>query len=100
MFAQAGHVGRLGGGIADSDSTGRGFGRKLVADSCGILALGQPIAMQKRRAEYIEANRRLKTVNKLEDGARERHRLERLRAEQSELDELASFRAFREPALT
>ena len=57
-------------------------------------------AMNERRAEYIEANRRLKTVNKLEDKARENHRLERLRAEQAELDELASFRSFREPALT
>ncbi len=57
-------------------------------------------AMQKRRAEYIEANRRLKTVNKLEEKAREDYRLEVLRSSQAELDELASFRAFREPALT
>jgi flagellar FliJ protein len=57
-------------------------------------------AMQQRRAEYIEANRRLKTVGKLEDKARERHRLEVLRAEQAELDELAGFRAFRQPALS
>jgi flagellar FliJ protein len=57
-------------------------------------------AMQQRRAEYIEANRRLKTVGKLEEKARERHRLEVLRAEQAELDELAGFRAFRQPALS
>jgi flagellar FliJ protein len=57
-------------------------------------------AMQQRRTEYIEANRRLKTVNKLEEQARDRHRLEVLRTEQAELDELASFRAFRQPALT
>jgi len=57
-------------------------------------------AMQKRRAEYIEANRRLKTVKSLEDKSRERHRIEVLRAEQAELDELAGFRSFREPALS
>lgn len=57
-------------------------------------------AMQQRRAEYIEANRRLKTVQKLEEKARSEHRLASLRAEQSELDELAGFRAFRQPALS
>ena len=57
-------------------------------------------AMQQRRAEYIEANRRLKTVKTLEDKSRERHRIEVLRTEQAELDELAGFRAFREPALS
>ena len=57
-------------------------------------------AMQKRRSEYIEANRRLKTVQKLEEKARNQHRLDGLRAEQSELDELAGFRAFRQPALS
>lgn len=55
-------------------------------------------AMEKRRAEYIEANRRLKTVQKLESTAREEYRLESLRAAQGELDELAAFRAFRQPA--
>jgi flagellar export protein FliJ len=57
-------------------------------------------AMETRREEYIEANRRLKTVNKLEEKARAQHRLEALRAEQAELDELAGFRAFRQPALS
>ncbi|MDQ5980969.1 MAG: flagellar protein FliJ [Verrucomicrobiota bacterium] len=56
--------------------------------------------MNKRRAEYIEANRRLKTVNKLEEKAREQHRIAVLRAGQEELDELAGFRAFRQPALS
>jgi flagellar FliJ protein len=57
-------------------------------------------AMQQRRSEYIEANRRLKTVQKLEEKARNQHRLDGLRAEQAELDELAGFRAFRQPALS
>lgn len=56
--------------------------------------------MSKRRAEYIEANRRLKIVTKLEEKAREKHRLAVLRAGQEELDELAGFRAFRQPALS
>jgi flagellar FliJ protein len=57
-------------------------------------------AMQARRQDYIDANRRLKVVNKLEEKARDRHRLEVLRAGQEELDELAGFRAFRQPALS
>jgi flagellar FliJ protein len=57
-------------------------------------------AMATRRQEYIEANRKLKTVQKLEEKARERHRLDGLRSEQGELDELASFRAFRAPVLS
>lgn len=56
--------------------------------------------MQARRQDYIEANRRLKVVQKLEERARDRHRLEGLRASQEELDELAGFRAFRQPALS
>jgi flagellar FliJ protein len=57
-------------------------------------------AMQTRRSEYIEANRRLKIVHRLEEKARDRHRLAVLRAGQEELDELAGFRAFRQPALS
>ena len=57
-------------------------------------------AMQARRKDYIEANRRLKTVQRLEEKARDRHRLDGLRAEQGELDELAGFRAFRTPVLS
>lgn len=57
-------------------------------------------AMQARRQEYIEANRRLRTVKRLEEKARENYRLELLRAEQNELDELAGFRALRAPALS
>ena len=57
-------------------------------------------AMRSRRDEYIEANRRLKIVHRLEEKARERHRGEVLRAEQGELDELAGFRALRQPAVT
>ncbi len=57
-------------------------------------------AMGQRRKDYIEANHRLKTVQRLEERARTEHRLEELRASQNELDELAGFRAFRQPALS
>ncbi len=57
-------------------------------------------AMASRRQEYIEANRRLKTVQKLEERARDHHRIEVRRADQNELDELAGFRAFRQTVLT
>jgi flagellar FliJ protein len=56
--------------------------------------------MQVRRSEYIEANRRLKIVTRLEEKARDRHRLSILRGSQEELDELAGFRAFRQPILS
>ncbi len=57
-------------------------------------------AMAQRRKDYIEANRRLKVVHRLEERARAKHRLEDLRVGQNELDELAGFRAFRQPVLT
>jgi flagellar FliJ protein len=57
-------------------------------------------AMEMRRQEYIEANRRLKIVQRLEEKARAKHNLAVLRAGQEELDELAGFRAFRQPALS
>lgn len=56
--------------------------------------------METRRQEYIEANRRLKIVQRLEEKARTKHNLAALRAGQEELDELAGFRAFRQPALS
>lgn len=57
-------------------------------------------AMAKRRNEYLEANRQLKVVHRLEEKARDTHRLETQRAEQGELDEFAGFRASRRPVLT
>ena len=57
-------------------------------------------AMNARRKDYIEANRRLKTVQRLEERARDRHRLEVQRTSQNELDELAGFRAFRQTVLS
>lgn len=56
-------------------------------------------AMNQRRAEYLEANRQLKVVHRLEDKARTRHRTELNRLEQHELDEFAGFAASRRPTL-
>ena len=57
-------------------------------------------AMNLRRQEYIEANRRLKIVHRLEERARHQHRIEGLRSGQNELDDLAGFRAFRQTVLS
>ena len=56
-------------------------------------------AMQQRRSEYIDSNRQLKVVNRLEDKARARHRAENARLEQNELDEFAGYKAAHRPAL-
>ncbi|HEY4300129.1 MAG TPA: flagellar FliJ family protein [Candidatus Didemnitutus sp.] len=57
-------------------------------------------AMHRRRQEYIEANRQLKIVQRLEEKARQLHRAEYLRSEQNELDEFAGFKSARRPALS
>lgn len=57
-------------------------------------------AMQQRRAAYFEAHRALKVVQRLEEKARATHRTEAARAEQVELDEFASLRHGRRPALS
>ena len=56
--------------------------------------------MNQRRAEYLEADRRLKIVQRLEEKARTRHRAETLRAEQAEHDEFAGFRSAQRAALS
>ncbi len=56
--------------------------------------------MEQRRSAYVEAHKQLKTVTKLEERAREVHRLENDRAEQAALDEFAAYRAARRPALS
>ncbi|PAW67734.1 MAG: hypothetical protein B9S34_04515 [Opitutia bacterium Tous-C1TDCM] len=50
-------------------------------------------AMGERRAEYLEAHRKLEVVNRLETKARTAHRLEANREEQSEFDDYAGRRA-------
>lgn len=48
--------------------------------------------VRKARAEYLEAHRELKIVNRLEEKSRELHRLDHNCAEQAELDEIAGSR--------
>ena len=50
-------------------------------------------AMGQRRAEYLEAHRKLEVVNRLETKARTAHRLEANREEQAEFDDYAGRRA-------
>jgi flagellar FliJ protein len=56
--------------------------------------------MQKRRAEYLEASRQLKVVNKLEEKARSLHRAAALVEDQAAMDEFAGFRAGRRALFT
>ena len=56
--------------------------------------------MNLRRNEYIEANRQLKIIDRLEEKARIKNRAENARTEQNELDEFAGYRASRRPALS
>ncbi len=57
-------------------------------------------AMNRRRAEYLEAHRELEVVRRLETKARTRHRAETHREEQAEFDEFSSRAAARRLATT
>ncbi len=48
--------------------------------------------MNQRRGDYLEAHRKLEVVNRLEEKARDVHRLDTLREEQIELDDFAGRR--------
>ena len=50
-------------------------------------------AVEKCREGFLEANRRVKTVERLEQRARAAYRLDSLRAEQSGIDEIAGRRS-------
>jgi flagellar protein FliJ len=49
-------------------------------------------AMQQRRAEYLDAHRKVEVVKRLEEKARGAHRLEANREEQAEFDDYAGRR--------
>lgn len=57
-------------------------------------------AMNQRRAEYIDAHRKVEVVKRLEEKARNAHRLETAREEQAEFDDFASRRALRRSPLS
>jgi flagellar FliJ protein len=56
--------------------------------------------MGQRRQDYLEANRKLKVVQRLEEHARSRHQVEVRRAEQNALDDYAGYRNSRRPVLS
>ena len=77
-----------------------GFFRAYRAECAREIAAEREVitaraAMTAARTAYLEAHRKLKVVHRLEDKARADHRRAMGRAEQAELDELASFRATR-----
>ncbi len=55
--------------------------------------------MECRRADYLEAHRKLEVVKRLESKSRLAHRLESNRAEQAEFDDFATRRALRRAPL-
>ena len=56
--------------------------------------------MQRRRADYLEAHRKLEVVRRLEAKARDEHRLAAGREEQAEFDDYAGRSAARRAALS
>jgi flagellar FliJ protein len=60
------------------------------------LAIAARAEVRKRRDAWVEANRQVKVVARLEEKARASHRTAWLYAEQQEIDEIAGFRAFRQ----
>jgi len=66
-----------------------------AALEAGRVAAAAREEAAKRREVCIQANRDLKTVNKLEEHARAAFKVESLRADQRELDEIAGFRETR-----
>ncbi len=66
--------------------------RELAAERAATAARAE---LQARRADYLEANRKVKILQRLEEQVRSIHRRECDRAEQAEFDELAARRALR-----
>lgn len=77
------------------------YRRECAAESEGErLVIIARDAAQKARLEYLEAHRQLEILDRLEKKAREIHRLENNRVEQSEMDELAGQRRLQPFALS
>lgn len=77
------------------------YRRECAAESEGErLVIIARDAAQKARIEYLEAHRQLEILDRLEKKAREIHRLENNRVEQSEMDELAGQRRLQPFALS
>jgi len=65
---------------------------ELEAERAVIAARAE---MADRRAAYLEAHRKVRVLDRLEEKARTLHRRAAERAEQAELDEMAAFRSAR-----
>jgi flagellar export protein FliJ len=89
-------VGRFNG--TDVASQLKAYRADCVARDDAVAALREARSeMQKRRGEYVEANRALKAIEKAEAHAREAHRAENAHLEQAEIDEFAGRRTFQQP---
>lgn len=81
---------------ATEAASGQAYRRECAAAAeAGQFARAARDEVSKRREICVEANREVRVVARLEEKARAVHRLLRLRAEQSEIDEIAGFRAFK-----
>lgn len=86
---------------AEEANTLAGYRRECAAEAAAEKAMIEAReAMQKRRAEYLEAHRKLEVVKRLETRAKEKHRVETNREEQAEFDDFAGRQAARRAAAT
>jgi flagellar FliJ protein len=70
-----------------------GYRRECAAEVQAVKAMHEAHdAMQQRRAEYLEAHRKVEILNRLEEKARAAHRYETMREEQAEFDDFAGRR--------
>jgi len=103
MFETAIHAGRRdrfsGAGEAEALAAYRHECAAEAAAERELAAARE--AMERRRAEYLEAHRQVEVLQRLEDKARAAHRQEVSREEQAAFDEFAGQRRARsQPALS
>lgn len=78
---------------ADAASQLASYRRECDVEMAGERAVFAARAeMEKRRADYIEAHRKVQILQRLEEKARATHRLDNLRHEQAEFDDFANRR--------
>jgi len=69
------------------------YHRECAAEVEAVKAMNEAQeALQKKRAEYLEAHRKVEVLNRLEEKARAGHRYETMREEQAEFDDFAGRR--------
>lgn len=77
----------------DEAAFGQIYRRECAAEAeAGRQVAAARAAVEQRREAYIEASRQVKMVSRLEERARNVHRMAGLRSEQATLDEIASRR--------